>query len=124
MNERLVPCLLSCGPLVLTLAAWAKLYLSRPRPRTIALVALGVVTANATLAAVEFARFELRPHRFIPGWEDPQVLSIAMLMLFAPIGMFLGLLSAGRGTPKWLTLIVEIASIPLVIMGFFAVMAV
>jgi hypothetical protein len=38
----LLPYLVTCGPLVLALAAWAKLYRGRQWPGPIALVALGI----------------------------------------------------------------------------------
>ena len=38
--------------------------------------------------------------------------------------MVLGLIAGVRGTPKWLVGIVELASVPLLVVGFFAVMAV
>lgn len=118
--------LLTCGPLVLTLGGWIKLYFARHGqwPRRIALVALGIVTANAALAAGEFVYYELRPSRFVPPWEDPQILALGSLFLLAPIGMVVGFVAAGRGTPKWLIWIVEIASVPLFLVGVMAGMAV
>ena len=112
--------LLTFVPLVLTSFAWLKLYLADQWPRRAALVGLGIVTANATFASVEYLYFVLRPYRFVPGWEDPQVLSIGLLFFLAPIGMVSGFVAAGRGTPAWLICIMEAASVPLFLMGVMA----
>jgi len=93
-------------------------------PRLIMLVALGIASANAALAAGTFAYYELRPHSFLPPWQDPEVLNLALLFLTAPIGMIVGIVAALRGAPKWLVGIVEIASVPLLIVGFLASAAV
>jgi hypothetical protein len=126
MTQRLIPCLLTCGPLLLTLGAWIKLYLTRRAqwPRLIALVSLGIATVSATLAAGTFLYYEFRPPSELPPWKDPETLNLALLALLAPIGMILGLVAGIRGAPKWLICIVEIASLPLLVVGFFASAAV
>jgi hypothetical protein len=118
MTERLIPFLLTCSPL----AAWTKLYRDRLQqwPRAVALVALGIVTANATLAAGTFLYYSLRPSPTVAPWEDPQILQLGLLFLLAPIGMIVGLVAAARGTPKWLIWIVEGASVPLLLVGLLA----
>jgi hypothetical protein len=100
-----------------------KLYCARRRqwPNTIALVALGIVSANAALAAGTFLYYQFRPSRtWLPPWQDPQILTLAMLFLLAPIGMIFGIVAVARGAPKWLICIVEIASVPLLVVGFMA----
>jgi hypothetical protein len=117
--------MLTCGPVVLALGAWTKLYWSRQRPGIYGLVALGVVTANAGLAAGSFLRYRLKSSAsWVPGWEDPQVLTMGLLFLLAPLGMILGLVAGACGAPKWLIGIVEIASLPLLVVGYLASLAV
>jgi len=127
MNGRLTLYMLTCGPLVLTLIAWAKLHWQRQRqpPNALALVALGMASANAALAATTFLYYELRPpSHFVPPWQDPEILQLGLLLLLAPIGMILGVVAGVRGAPKWLVVVVEIASVPLLIVGFMAGVAV
>jgi hypothetical protein len=123
MNGRFVLYMLTCGPLVLTLAAWLKLYWARrrQRPHALGLLALGIVSANAALAAGTFLYYELKPSsHFIPPWEDREILQLGLLFLLAPIGMILGAVAGAHGAPKWLIGIVEIASVPLLVVGLMA----
>jgi hypothetical protein len=122
MTERLIPFLFTCTPLLLTLAAWTKLYRARQQqwPRVVALVALSIVTANAAFAAGTFLYYSFRPSPTLPPWQDSQILQLALLFLLAPIGMIVGFVAAARGTPKWLIWIVEGASVPLLVVGFLA----
>jgi hypothetical protein len=122
MTGRAVAYILTCGPLVLIVAAWVKVYLAREWrwPNAFALVALCVVTANATLGAGTFLYFELRPPSNLPPWEDPEILGLGLLFLLAPVGMILGGVGAFMGAPKWLTCIVEVASLPLLVVGVMA----
>jgi hypothetical protein len=126
MTGRTIPYILTCCPLVLILAAWVKLYWGRQRqwPNALALVALGIVSANACLAAGTFLYYESRPYVFQPPWQDPEILTLGWLFFLAPIGMVIGFVAALRGAPKWLMLVTEIASVPLLLVGFFAVAAV
>jgi len=123
MTERVIPFLLTCGPFVLTLAAWTKLYWAPQRhwPPSIALAALGVVSTNAALAAGTFLYYEFRPSPWLPPWQDR---TLCLLFPLAPIGMIVGLVAAVGGAPKWLICIVEIASVLLLMVGFLAVHAV
>ena len=115
--------MLTCGPLVLTLAAWLRVYWTRrqERPHAFGVLALGVASANAALAAGTFLYHELRPpSHFVPPWQDPETLQLAMLSLFAPVAMILGVVAVIVGAPKWLIGIVEIASFPLFVVGIMA----
>jgi hypothetical protein len=60
----------------------------------------------------------------LPPWQDPEILHFGLLFLLAPIGMILGIIAGIRGAPKWLTCIVEIASLPLLVVGFMASVAI
>ena len=118
--------LFSCGPLVLALAAWIGLRWVRvqQRPR-LAVVTLGIVTANATFATWVYVYYRLHaPSASLPPWKDPQILDFGLLFLLAPIGMIVGGIAASRGTAKWLVWVLEVASIPLLVLGFFASAAV
>jgi hypothetical protein len=64
--------------------------------------------------------YELRPPHFLPPWQDPEILQLGLLFLLAPIGMIVGLVALVRGAPKWLIGIVEIASLPLFVVGIMA----
>jgi|HubBroStandDraft_3_1064219.scaffolds.fasta_scaffold597115_1 hypothetical protein len=123
MTPRLVPYMLTCGPLVLTLAAWLRVYWTRRQqgPHAFGLLALGVASSNAALAAGTFLYYELRPpSHFVPPWQDPETLQLAMLGLLAPVAMILGVVAVVVGAPKWLIGIVEIASVPLLVVGIMA----
>ena len=118
--------LFSCGPLALTIAAWVGLWWVRDqqRPR-LAVIALGIVTANATFAACTYGYYLMHPPSdSLPPWKDPQILNFGLLFLLAPIGMILGGIAATRGTAKWLIFVIEAASLPLLVLGFFASAAV
>jgi len=123
MTVRLIPYLLTCGPFVLALAAWTKLSWARKWPGPIALIALGIVSANAALATGAFLYYEFRPSP-LPPWQNPQILTLGLLWLLAPVGMIAGFVAAVRGAPKWLICIVEIASVPLLVVGLMAGIAV
>lgn len=119
--------LFSCGPLVLTFAAWARLYWVRDRqwPRCLAVIALSIVTANAMFAAGTYAYYLMHPPSpSLPPWKDPQFLNFGLLFLLAPVGMIVGGIAATRGTAKWLIWALEVASIPLLVLGFFACAAI
>lgn len=128
MIQRFVFYLFACGPLILTLAAWLKLFLERRKgwPRPIALIALAVTCAVAVYSAVLTIYFAIRPTPpRVPPWEDSFVLDMAMLFLLAPIAGILGLVLAGkRAGPGWLIAVIEIASVPLLLLGVIAVMEV
>ena len=125
MGKQLALYLFTCGPLVITTAAWAKLYWTRQWPHRIALTALGIVSGNAALAAVTVLYYELGPTRaWLPPWQDPEVLNLAFLSLLAPVGMIAGIIAGVKGAPKWLVGTLEIASLPLAVVGFFAVVSV
>ena len=114
--------LFSCGPLVLALAAWIGLFWVRDqqRPR-LAVIALGIVTANALFATGTYAYYLVHPPSpSLPPWKDPQVLNFGLLFLLAPVGMIVGSIAASRGTATWLIWVLEGASIPLLVLGFFA----
>ena len=118
--------LFSCGPLAVMIAAWVGFYRLRDhqRPR-LAIIALSIVTANAMFAAGTYAYYRVRPPSpSLPPWKDPQILNFGLLFLLAPIGMIVGGIAATRGTAKWLILVLELASVPLLMLGFFASAAV
>jgi hypothetical protein len=119
MTVRLIPYLFTCGPFLLALAAWTKLCRAPRWPKPIALGALCVVTANAILAAGVFLYYDFKPSP-LPPWQNPQTLTLSLLFLLAPIGMIVGLVAAFQGAPKWLICVVEIASVPLLLVGVMA----
>lgn len=115
--------LLTFGPLVLTIVAWVAL-LTKSRWRvasTDALLALCVVTISAVLSSCTVAYYAIRPLPFLPPWQDPEIMNLGLLFLFAPISMLLVFLALFRGAAKWLVAIVEIASFPLFVIGLIAV---
>jgi hypothetical protein len=124
MTHSLIPYLLTCGPFVLMLAAWIRLFWTRQWPRPIALIALGIASANATFAAHTFLYYHLKPSPWLPPWQDPEVLNLALLFFLAPISIVVGLIAGGRGAPKWLVWAVQIASVPLFLIGILACVAV
>jgi len=113
MNDRFSLCILTCVPLLLTLAAWMRLYWApRDQRHVLALLALGIASANAALACGTFLYYELKPlSHFLPPWQHPEILQLGLLFLLAPIGMILGVVAGVRGAPNWLTCIVELSSL-------------
>jgi hypothetical protein len=98
MTQWLIPYLFTCGPFVLTFAAWIRLLWTRQWPRPIALIALGIASANAAFAAHTFLYYHLKPSPYRPPWEDPEILHFGLLFLLAAIGMVVGVVA--RGGPK------------------------
>ena len=119
MIQRFIPCLFTCGPLVLALAAWVKLFRTRQRgwPRPIAMAALSTVSANALFAACVYLYYSFRPSPALPPWEDTETLDLAMLFLLAPIGIVISLTAAARGSQRWLIGILGVASMLLLLVG-------
>jgi hypothetical protein len=122
MTQRLILYVLTCGPFALTLAGWIKLYRTRQSPRAVALVALGAATATAAYAASTCVYYTFRPpSASLPPWQDPQILDFGLLFPLASLGIIFGLISAGkRAAPGWLILVVELASVPLLLLGMMA----
>jgi hypothetical protein len=122
MESGEVISLFSCGPLAVTIAAWVGLSRVRDHQRLrVAIVALGIVTANAMFAAGTYAYYRVHPPSpSLPPRKDPQILNFGLLILLAPIGMIVGGIAATRGTAKWLILVLEVTSIPLLLLGFLA----
>ena len=114
------------GPLLLILAAWIKLYMARKksRPSAVALTALIMASANAAFAVWNFLHYNFKPGPYLPPWKDPETLNFGLLFLMAPIGMIAAFIAALRGTPGWMIWMVEISSLLLLIVGFFAAVSV
>lgn len=126
MTQRLILYLFTCGPFALTLAGWIRLCWTGQWPRPVGLAALGTSAATAAYATWICLYYTLRPpNPSLPPWRDPQILDFGLLFLLAPIGMILGLITAGkRAGPGWLIWVVEIASVPLLFLGVMASSAV
>lgn len=122
MNARFLLYILTCGPFVIALAAWVKLYYSPQNQRhTLALLALSIASANAVLGCGTFLYYEFRPPaHFLPPWQDPEILQLSLLFLLAPIAMIFGIVAGVRGAPKWVVGVVEIVSLPLFVLGMMA----
>jgi hypothetical protein len=122
MTGQFIRYILTCGPLLLTLAAWIRLHWAPLRHgRALALLALSIASANAALGCGTFLYYELRPpSHFLPPWQDREILLFGLLGLLAPIGMIVGLVAGVRGAPKWLIGTVEVASLPLFVVGVMA----
>lgn len=122
MIGQLIFGLLACVPLLLVLATWTRLTRTRQWPSWLPVVTLSWVTAIAIYSAVLFIYYTFRPAApSLPPWQNPEILDFAMLFLLAPIGMILGAISGGwRKAPAWLILVVEIACVPLLLLGVIA----
>lgn len=126
MSRQAILYILTCSPLVLILAAWVKVYWAREWKwrNAFALIALSIVTVNAIYGAGTFLYYESGPPSHLPPWKDPEILDLGLLSLLTPFGMILGGVAAFMGAPKWLTYIVETASLPLLAVGLMAASAV
>jgi hypothetical protein len=118
MPLKLIPLLLTSGPLVLTVCAWARLYTQRRLgwPKPVAMAALGIASANATYAAFVYLYYSLKPSPWLPPWKDPETLDLGLLFLTAPTGIIVTIIAAARGAQKWLivTLIIALATLSFV----------
>ena len=119
--------LLTFGPLLIIVFGWFRVAVQREHgwPRASAFIALSVATANALISSgvvLYYAIHPVPPH--VPPWEDGQILYLSLQLLSAPVAMLIGLGALIRGAPKWLVVVVEIASIPMCVIGFLASCAV
>ena len=117
--------LLSCSPLAVTLAAWVPVLWRwhRRTPAIISLIALGFATVNAALAAGLAIHYKFQPaplRHSPPPWNDPQEGAFGLFFALAPLAMVAGIFAAIGKAPKWLVAVVELSSIPLFIIGFYA----
>jgi len=126
MIQKIIPVLFTCGPLMLMLGTWTRIFRTRKRgwPHRLALIALSVVTFNGLLAAGIFVYYEFKPAPQLPPWQSSDILDYALLFLLAPIGMVVGAVAAFKGAPIWLICIMEVASLPLFAIGLLACIAV
>ena len=88
--SEITPYLFTCGPLVIALAAWVRIFQTHRLgwPGTFSFVALLVVTANAGFAAATTLYFDLSGRStYSPPWQNKEILNLAMLFFLAPIGM-------------------------------------
>lgn len=119
MFLRLVPWLLTCGPLALTILAWVTLYRRRRQgwPKRVPMAALCITSANAAYAAFIYLYYSLKPGPDLPPWKDPETLDLAMLFLTAPIGIVVTITAAFLGAPEWLTAVLLLALLTLSLVG-------
>jgi hypothetical protein len=120
------PFLMTCAPFLVTVAAWVMLYRTQQLKsvRRVAFVALAIFTVNSLLAASTFLYYQFKPPSpSLPPWQDPEIGNYSALFFLAPLAMFVGLFAIGRGIPVWLICILEIASVPLLMVGYMAVLA-
>lgn len=111
-----------CVPAILVTAACTWLLRTRQWPSTIGWVATSIAAANAAFGVSLYLRIRFYPTaNNIPPWKDSQVLDTGLLGLLAPIAMILGLIAMGqRRIPWWLVGAIELASIPLFLIGCMA----
>jgi hypothetical protein len=116
----------TCGPALLMCIACAVtlVRIKRQSPTLLGAVALAVATGNAALAAGTVLYYEARPAPDLPPWKDPEILNLGLLFLSAPIAMALAVWAGLRGAPKWLAWTIGLGSVPLMVVGFFASVAV
>ena len=116
--------LITCLPLVAVLWAWHRVYRNWDvQPVHLrSLIALGIVTANAAIAAGTFAYYAFRPTH-LAAWQDPEILTFSLLFLLAPVGMVSGFV-ASKVSANWLLWVVVFASLWLFFVGVLAGMAV
>ena len=112
--------ILTCSPLALMLAAWGVAFWRwhERRPKSIALIALLLATANAAYAAGIAACYRFQASPLAP-WKDPQTLSLASLFALAAAVMIVGFVALAEEAPKWLVVLVELSSLPLLVIGLY-----
>jgi hypothetical protein len=118
MSLRIVPLLLTCGPLVLALfAGWRFWREKQSRPLSgFTIWAVCIVVANASYAAFTFLHYSLWPSN-LPPWKDPGTLHLALLSLTAPFGIIVCVLAALSGAAMRLIGMLLIASLILSFVG-------
>jgi hypothetical protein len=52
-------------------------------------------------------------------WKDPQTLSLASLFALAAAVMIVGFVALAEEAPKWLVVLVELSSLPLLVVGLY-----
>jgi hypothetical protein len=119
MSPRFIPLLLTCGPLVVLVCAWARLCIRRRLgwPKPVAIAALSIASANAAYAAFVYLYYSLKPSLWLPPWKDPETLDLALLFLTAPIGIIVTIVAAAQGAQKWLIAALAIALATLSLVG-------
>jgi hypothetical protein len=80
-----------------------------------ALIATSLISGWAALLYLQ--HFRHPEYASLPPWKDPINLDAGLLVLLAPIGVILGLFAAGKKSPWWLVLLVELASLQLLLVG-------
>ena len=102
------------------LAAWGVAFWRwhERRPKSIALIALLLATANAAYAAGIAACYRFQASPSAP-WKDPQTLSLASLFALAAAVMIVGFVALAEEAPKWLVVLVELSSLPLLVVGLY-----
>ncbi len=111
-------------PSALLLLAWC-LVLSKRRGHKIELAALGAATVIVAWALSLYIRMLMHPeYASPPPWQDPLNLDAGLLMLAAPIAIVLGIVAAAKRAPWWLVALVELISLPLMLVGCAAAVSV
>ncbi len=111
-----------CGPAILMSAAGIWLLRTRQWPGASGWVAAGVSTMNAAFGLSLYLRSYFHPTPSnVPPWKDSLVLDTGLLGLLAPIAIILGFVAIRqRKAPWWLVGAIELASIPLFLIGCMA----
>jgi hypothetical protein len=113
------------GPFALLAYAWWSLLIQPRNRRSPALtyVAFVLVSLNAAAAAGLFVISRIHPST-LPPWQDPINLRAGLLLLTVPTGMLVALFAAVYGGPRRLLAILELASLPLFLIGLGAAVSV
>ncbi|HEY4358776.1 MAG TPA: hypothetical protein VGN16_23715 [Acidobacteriaceae bacterium] len=119
MQLPLVPLLLTCSPFVLASWSCASLFRQRRsgRRQAFTLWAVGAVMLFAGYSACVFHYYSLKPTAYLPPWEDPETLYLALLFLLGPLGFVLTVIAGVRGASKWTVIPLLAASMILFLAG-------
>jgi hypothetical protein len=110
--------LLSIAPAALVVVAWALVARSERRLNKVALSALCTASIIAVWALALYFKMRMHPeYAKLPPWQDPVNLEAGLLMFGAPVPVILGLVAAFKKAPWWLVALVELISLPLMLVG-------
>jgi hypothetical protein len=106
MRSLLLPLLIICGPAIastIALLRAVKEYRSG-KLRAFPLCAVAGAWLITAYAPYVFLRHVMKSSPYLPPWEDPETLHLAMLLFLAPVGLGATAVAGLCGASRWVIL--------------------